>query len=324
MAPNEPTDLLGEIYAQWTVEFEANPGLSLQLLRWIFEDWQRATAEPEGVTYETTTIGGVPGILVTPLESDSDQVLMVLHGGGFALGSAASHRKLAGHIAKACGARAFVLDFRLAPEHPYPAQIEDGIAVFNALVESGIRPEDITPVGDSAGASIAIAMTLRLQADGAAHSQQVITMSPWLDMENSGETIETNNDTDFLIAREGLQGNIDRYLSGGADPRDPFVNPLYADFTGFPRLYIAVSDTESLYSDAVRLNAKAADAGVDVTFSVGSGMQHVYTLQAGNLPEADDEVARIGAWYGAGRASAEADLSFDNTELPTIPKGQFA
>jgi epsilon-lactone hydrolase len=316
MSPNQPTDLLGEIYAQWTAEFEANPGLSLQMLRWVFEDWQRATAEPEAVTYASTSIGGVPGILVTPLESHSDQVLMILHGGGFALGSSASHRKLAGHLAKACGARAFVLDFQLAPESPYPAQIEDGMAVFNALVEDGISPSDITPVGDSAGASIAIAMTLRLQAAGADHPRQVITMSPWLDMENSGETIETNNDTDFLIVREGLQGNIDRYLSGGADPRDPLVNPLYADFTGFPRLYIAVSDTESLYSDAVRLNARATDAGVDVTFSVGSGMQHVFPLQAGNLPEADEEIKRIGAWYRHGTMTP--------TITPTIPKGQFA
>lgn len=324
MPLNQPTDLLGEIYAQWTAEFEANPELSLQVLRWVFEDWQRATAEPEGVTYASTTFGGVPGILVTPLESNSDQVLMILHGGGFALGSSASHRKLAGHLAKECGARAFVLDFRLAPEHPYPAQIDDGVAVFSALVEEGISPSNITPVGDSAGASIAIAMTLRLRAAGADSPQRVITMSPWLDMENSGETIETNNDTDFLIAREGLQGNIDRYLSGGASPRDPLVNPLHADFNGFPRLYITASDTESLYSDAVRLNALATEAGVDVTFSVGTGMQHVFTLQAGNLPEADVEIKRIGAWYRRSLASPTTSQRSDSKNIRTIPKGQYA
>src|SRR5262245_32424963 len=146
-----PSDPLGEIYSEWSVEFEANPEMSLQLMRWVFEDWQRATAEPEGVTYATTTIGGVPGVLVTPLDADPSQVMVVMHGGGFALGSSASHRKLAGHLAKACGTHAFVLDFRLAPEFPFPAQIEDGLAVYQALLDQGIRADDVCFVGDSAG-----------------------------------------------------------------------------------------------------------------------------------------------------------------------------
>ncbi|SDZ57095.1 alpha/beta hydrolase [Herbiconiux ginsengi] len=297
MSANQPTDLLGRIYAEWTVEFEANPEMSLQLLRWVFEDWQRATTEPEGVTYQTTSIGGVPGIRVTPLDADPAQILLVLHGGGFALGSSSSHRKLAGHLARACGATAFVLDFRLAPEHPYPAQIEDTLAVYRALLADGFSPADVTFVGDSAGASIAIASVLRLRDEGEPLPGRVATMSPWLDMENSGTTIETNDDTDFLIAREGLQGNIDRYLSGGASPTHPLVNPLYADFTGFPPLYIVASDAESLFHDAQRLDALARAAGVDVTFAVGEGMQHVYPLQAGNLPEADQAIADLAAWY---------------------------
>jgi acetyl esterase/lipase len=135
-----PSDPLGEIYAEWSVEFEANPEMSLQLMRWVFEDWQRATAEPEGVTYATTTVGGVPGVLVTPVDADPSQVMVVMHGGGFALGSSASHRKLAGHLARACGTHAFVLDFRLAPEFPFPAQIEDGLAVYQALLDRASRP----------------------------------------------------------------------------------------------------------------------------------------------------------------------------------------
>lgn len=304
MSSNKPTDLLGQIYADWTVEFVAHPDMSLQLMRWVFEDWQRATAEPEDVTYASTSIGGVPGVLVKPLDADPGQVLLVLHGGGFALGSSASHRKLAGHLAKACGAHAFVADFRLAPEHPFPAQIEDGVAVFRSLVAAGHRPEDITPVGDSAGASISIAMTLKLMQDGESRPAQVITVSPWLDMENSGETIETNDDTDFLITREGLQGNIDRYLSGGASATDPLANPLHADLSGFPRLYITASDIESLYADAVRLDERARAAGVDVTFEIAHGQQHVFPLQAGNLPAADAAIRSIAAWYRAGRATS--------------------
>jgi len=299
----QPTDPLGRMYAEWTEEFIANPDMSLRLMRWLFEDWQRVTTEPSDVTYETTELGGVPGILVTPLTAEPGQVLVFLHGGGFALGSSASHRKLAGHVAKACGTHAFVADFRRAPEHPFPAQLDDATAVFDALVDGGTDPADITFVGDSAGASIAIATTLRMLRDGRRTPGLVVTVSPWLDMENTGETLVTNDATDFLITREGLQGNIDRYLSGGADPTDPLVNPLYADFAGFPPLYVTASDVESLFSDATRLEALARAAGVDVTFDVAHGEQHVFPLQAGNLASADAGVAAIADWYRARRTA---------------------
>jgi acetyl esterase/lipase len=294
-----PQDLLGEIYAQWAVEMAAHPDMSEQLLRIVFDDWQRATAEPTGVTYEHTEIGGVPGILVTPLEADASRMLLFMHGGGFALGSSASHRKLAGHLAKACGTHAFVADFRLAPEHPYPAAVEDGLAIIDALVERGLKVADITPTGDSAGGNLAISIVLKLIEAGRELPTSVITISPWLNMENTGATIETNDATDFLIAREGLQANIDRYLSGGADPTDPFVNPLYADLTGFPRLYINAGSVESLFDDSVQLHALAEKCGVDVTFTVGENQQHVFPFLAGRHPVADEEIARIAAWHAA-------------------------
>lgn len=303
MSTPTPTDLLGEIYAHWTNELGrlGDAPLSTELLRLIFDDWQRATAEPEGVTYRSTQIGGVPGILVTPVGADPSQVLIFMHGGGFALGSSASHRKLAGHFAKALGTNAFVLDFRLAPEFKFPAQIEDGVAVYQALLEAGHAPEDLTPIGDSAGGNLAISLVFELRNRGLQLPLQVITMSPWLNMENNGVTIETNDATDFLITREGLQGNIDRYILGATSPTNPMANPLYQDFTGFPRLYITAGDIESLFDDSVRLNQLALDAGVDVTFSVGAGMQHVYPFLAGRHPRADEEIARIAQWYHAGR-----------------------
>jgi monoterpene epsilon-lactone hydrolase len=300
-----PTDPLGQAYADWTVEFTAVPTMSLPLMRLVFEDWQRVTAEPTDVTYASTSLGGVPGVTVTPIGADEHQVLLLLHGGGFALGSSNTHRKLAGHLAKACGTTAFVADFRLAPEHPYPAQLDDASAVIDALVARGIAIDDITLVGDSAGASISIATTLRRAQLGLPVPCGVATISPWLDMENSGETLERNDATDFLITRGGLQGNIDRYLSGGASPTDPLVNPLYADLTGFPRLFITASDTESLFSDAVRLRDRATAAGVDVTFAAVHGEQHVWPLQAGTgVDAADDSIAAIADWYRAGHTPA--------------------
>lgn len=304
MSSPKPSDLLGEIYAHWIEELSAIPAPSTELLRIFFDDWQRATAEPEGVTYQSTAIGGVPGILVTPLEADSSQILLLLHGGGFALGSSASHRKLTGHLAKAIGSIAFVADFRRAPDAKFPAQIDDAVSIYQALVADGYSPENITPVGDSAGGNLAISMVFELKNRGLALPRQVITMSPWLNMENNGATIETNDATDFLITREGLQGNIDRYIEGATEPTNPMANPLYQDYTGFPRLYICAGDTESLFDDSVRLNELATAAGVDVTFSVGKGMQHVYPFMAGNHPRADEEIRLIADWYASGRATS--------------------
>jgi monoterpene epsilon-lactone hydrolase len=296
-----PTDLLGEMYAQWIAEMTKYPDMSIDLLRIIFEDWSRATAEPEDVTYRETTIGGVPGILVTPIVSEPSQILVLMHGGGFALGSASTHRKLAGHLAKALGTHAFVADFRLAPETRFPGQLEDGVSILDALVADGYDIANITLVGDSAGANLAIGMVQMLKDAGKPLPAQVITMSPWLNMENNGETLASNNDTDFLIAPEGLQGNIDRYLVDSSLWTHPLANPLYADFSGFPRLYICASSHESLFDNAVQLDKRARAAGVDVTFSVGEGQQHVYPLLAGRHDRADEEIALIADWYRAGR-----------------------
>jgi acetyl esterase/lipase len=141
-----------------------------------------------------------------------------------------------------------------------------------------------------------------LRKNGKPLPNQVITMSPWLDMENKSVTIETNNDTDFLITREGLQGNIDRYIEGVVNPTDPMVNALYADLSGFPRLYICAGDIESLFDNSTRFNELAKESGVDVTFSIGNRMQHVYPFLAGNLARADEEIALIAKWYKSGRA----------------------
>lgn len=303
MSSPQPTDLLGEIYKHWIDElgYLGDAPVSTELLRLIFDDWQRATAEPIDVTYEHTEIGGVPGVLAKPIGADPKQMVVLMHGGGFALGSSASHRKLGGHLGKALGAYVFVADFRRAPEHKFPAQIEDGVAIYKALLAEGLDPKNITPAGDSAGGNLAISMTFEIMRQGLPLPGQVLTMSPWLNMENNGVTIETNNDTDFLITREGLQGNIDRYIAGVTEPTNPMANPLFQDFTGFPRLYICAGDIESLFDDSVRLNQIALDAGVDVTFSIGEGMQHVYPFLAGRHPRADEELQRMARWYQAGR-----------------------
>ncbi|WP_420749879.1 alpha/beta hydrolase [Rhodococcus sp. O3] len=249
------------------------------------------------MTYREDTVGGVPGIWCLPQGADASKVLLYTHGGGFAVGSASSHRKLAGHVAKALGVVSFVLDYRRAPEFGHPAQIEDGVAVFDALVADGIAPQDVTTIGDSAGGNLAISIALALLQQGKQGPGSVIAFSPWLDMENKGETLVTNDATDALITPELLAGMIAGVLGDTIDPTTPLANPLYADFTGFPRLFVTAGSVESLLDNATRLQERAESAGVDVTLSIGEGQQHVYPFLAGRSALVDAELAKLAAWY---------------------------
>lgn len=292
------SDALRALYADWADIIATTPGLTVRLFRSIFDEWHQPTREPEDVTYREETIGGVPGIWTLPAGADTSKVLLYTHGGGFAVGSASSHRKLAAHVAKALGSVAFVLDYRRAPEHPHPAQVEDGVAAFTALTEQGFAPADITTIGDSAGGNLAIAIPLALREQGLPLPGRVIAFSPWLDMENAGATLVTNDATDALITVPLLEGMIAGVLGEGKiDPKTPLANPLYADFTGFPPLYVNAGGAESLADNATRVAEKARTAGVDVTLSVVDGMQHVFPCLAGNAPEADAEIAAIAKWY---------------------------
>src|SRR4051794_11844226 len=192
-------DPLKDLYTDWSQIMATTPDLSMRLFRSIFDEWHQPTAEPTDVTYAEDVVGGVPGIWCRPVGAEASRVLLYTHGGGFAVGSAASHRKLAAHFAKALGAQSFVLDYRLAPEHPHPAGLEDAVSAFLALTERGIAPEDITTIGDSAGGNLAVTTALALREQGKPVPGSVIALSPWLDMENKGETLVTNDATDALI-----------------------------------------------------------------------------------------------------------------------------
>ncbi|WP_433719885.1 alpha/beta hydrolase [Microbacterium laevaniformans] len=286
---------LRDLYLGWS-ELMATHELDMRLFRSIFDEWHQPTIEPENVTYKEETVGGVPGIWAFPAGADRSKVLLYTHGGGFAVGSAASHRKLAAHVAKAAGVTAFVLDYRRAPEHPHPAQVDDGVAAFEALLERGVHPEDVTTIGDSAGGNLAIAIPLALKAKGRPLPGHVIAFSPWLDMENRGATLVTNDATDALISVPLLEGMIAGVLGATTSPSAPLANPLYADFTGFPPLYVNAGSVESLVDNAIRVAERAKGAGVDVTLHVAEGQQHVYPFLAGRDADVDAELAAIGQW----------------------------
>jgi acetyl esterase/lipase len=290
-------DPLKDLYADWSEIMATTPDLTMRLFRSIFDEWHQPTAEPTDVTYAEDVVGGVPGIWCRPIGADDSRVLLYTHGGGFAVGSAASHRKLAAHVAKALGVQALVLDYRRAPEHAHPASLEDAVSAFLALTERGIAPADITTIGDSAGGNLAVATALALKGRGSPVPGSVIVLSPWLDMENKGETLVTNDATDALISVELLAGMIAGVLGDATSPTHPLANPLHADFSGFPRLYITAGGAESLLDNATRLHDLAEAAGVDVTLSVVEGQQHVFPFNAGRTVAADDQIAAIAKWY---------------------------
>lgn len=290
--------VLRDLYLDWS-NLMATKDLDTRLFRSIFDEWHQPTVEPEGVTYKEDVVGGVPGIWTLPNGADPKKVLVFTHGGGFAVGSASSHRKLAAHVAKAAGWTSFVLDYRRAPEHPHPAQVEDGVAVVKALLDRGIKPEDLATIGDSAGGNLAIAIPLALREQGISLPGHVIAFSPWLDMENKLESLVTNDATDALITTGLLDGMIAGVLGGVISPTAPLANPLYADFTGFPPLYITAGSVESLVDNAKRLSEKAKAAGVNVTLNISEGQQHVYPFLAGRDPEVDAELVAIGKWLNA-------------------------
>ena len=299
MAISKEAEVLRDLYQDWTDRMTADPNLSIANLRSMFDEWGQPALEPEDVTYKSDRLGGVETIWAYPAGADRSRVIVYTHGGGFAVGSADSHRKMAAHLAKALGVTTAILHYRRAPEHPFPAQIEDAVAAYRALLDQGFEPSRIATAGDSAGGNLAVAMVLRIRDLGLPLPGAVIAWSPWLDMALRGDTLDTNAQSDKLVSRAILEAMAGMFLGGRTDPLDPLANPLEADFTGFPPLYIAASSDETLTSDARRLHEKATAQGVNSTLSLVPGMQHVFPSLAGRAPEADAEIARIAAWYRA-------------------------
>ncbi len=296
MASKE-SDYLRALYQNWMDRMTANPEMGLDDMRALFDEWGKPTMEPENVSYKNENIAGINAIWALPADSDRSEILIYTHGGGFAVGSADSHRKLAAHVAKALGVTALVLDYRLAPEHPFPAQIDDATAVYKELLSRGFKPENITTIGDSAGGNLAISSVMKFRELGLPLPKAVIAFSPWLDMELNGASLEHNEATDALVKRPVLEAMVGMFLGEDGKANNPLANPLYADFTAYPALYICAGSVETLVDDSRRLHSIASDAGVDSTLSVVDDMQHVFPFLAGRAAEADAEIQRISEWY---------------------------
>jgi len=254
-----------------------------------------STAAPTGVTIAAVDAGGVPAQWVTPDGAAMDNALIYFHGGGYCYCSMHSHSKLAGHLGKAAGCRVLNVDYRLAPEHPHPAAITDALAAYRWLLEQGIEPGHVVVAGDSAGGGIAVALLLKARDEGLLLPAAGVLMSPWVDLAMTGESLTTRADVDVRQDPAGTGWCAKQFLAGH-DPRDPYASPLYADLTGLPPLYIQAGDWDTLVDDSLRLADKAQHAGVEVRLDLFPEMLHAHQIFAGNMPEADDAVARIGEY----------------------------
>jgi acetyl esterase/lipase len=252
----------------------------------------------EAATVTPVDANGVPGEWVVVPESDSNRRLLYVHGGGYVIGSALTHRRLCEDIARAGGCAVLNLDYRLAPEHPFPAAVDDAIEGLKFIQGNGPDGEgaaDATFVaGDSAGGGLTIATLLTAREQGVDQPNAAVGISAWTDLAITGETIQTRAGVDPLITDESLVSGMAQTYLGDADAEDPLASPLYADYAGLPPLLLQVGDHEVLLSDTTRVTEKARAAGVDVTEEVWDEMFHVWHQFAPMLPEGQQAIERIG------------------------------
>jgi acetyl esterase/lipase len=249
---------------------------------------------PSDIDFRSERVEGVPCLWVKALGAEPNKIVLYLHGGGYIFCSAhTTHKDILWRLSVASKCRVIAPDYRLAPEHPYPAALEDSIKVYKWLLQQGYKPEHIVIVGDSAGGGLTYGTVLKIRDLGLPLPVATVGMSPWTDLAITGESVITNLKRDVLIPGDGLAEGAQYYLAG-ADARDPYASPLYGDPTGLPPTLIQVSKDEVLLDDSRRLAAKYKAAGVPCELELWDGLPHVWQTLAMFIPEGKTAIKRIG------------------------------
>ena len=252
--------------------------------RKFYDALMESVSPRDDVRFESATVGGVPGVWVRPASSRSDEAILHVHGGGFVEGSATAYRHLVGHIAARACTSAFVPDYRLAPEHPFPAAIDDVLAVYRGMDGSGIRRIAVT--GDSAGGNLALVLASCVGTKAVLAKASLVgavALSPLTDLTLSGASYEARADADPYFTKQQLAEVVTAYLRG-ADANDPLASPLQGRFfSGLPPIRIHVGDDEVLLDDSRRYVERATAGGVDARLDVWTGMPHVFVASIGTL-----------------------------------------
>ncbi|HEX3674386.1 MAG TPA: alpha/beta hydrolase [Rhizomicrobium sp.] len=274
---------------------EAAEGLSLPEQRTRMDSLAAFFPVADGTEVEPATVGGIKGEWVRARHARTDAVVLYLHGGGYVVGSPASHRHLLGAVSDMGGLVAFAPDYRLAPEHPFPAAVDDAVATYKGLLDSGFPANKIAIMGDSAGGGLTIAALVAARDKGLPMPACAVAISPWADLTQSGETYRTRAGRDPMLAKKSLDESAALYL-GSADARSPLASPVFADMKGLPPLLIQVGTEEVLHGDSQILAARADEAGVDVSLENWGGMAHVWHIFHPLLGEGRDAIARIASF----------------------------
>jgi epsilon-lactone hydrolase len=265
------------------------------------EDWRASIADgtekliavDDDIKVLPVDAGGVSAEWVIPPNVNADRVLMYLHGGGYIMCSARFHRGLVARLARAAGVKALNVDYRLAPEHPYPAAVNDATAAYRWLISQDVKPDHIVMAGDSAGGGLTLATLVHLRDTGVPLPSAAICISPWVDLAMTGHTMSTNSKADPYVQKEQLLFMARNYLRD-TDPRTPLASPLYADLRGLPPLLIHVGSAETLLSDATRIAERAGSADVNVTLEIWKDMVHGWHIFAPILPDGQKAIDRVG------------------------------
>lgn len=253
---------------------------------------------PIDVIVEPADADGVAAEWTTTPAADPARVILFLHGGGYISGSITSHRHMIAQAGREAGARTFALGYRLAPEHPFPAALEDALSGYRYLLAQGFAPQHIVIAGESAGGGLAVATLITLRNAGTPLPAATWCSSPWVDLEMSGSTMVTKAAVDPLIQKNYLAELAALYLNG-VDPRTPLASPIYADLRGLPPMLIQAGSAETLLDDAVHLAGKAAAADVRITLQVWPDMIHAWHLFYPQLAEGRGALAEVGAFVRA-------------------------
>ena len=253
---------------------------------------------PDGIDVTPTTLGRRPALCVEPVDGARGATLLYFHGGGWVVGSPATSLSLTGHLVAKTAVRAYSVDYRLAPEHPFPAALDDTLEAYRALLDGGADPSTVAFAGDSAGGCLAITTCLAARTAGLPLPSAVVTFSAALDLTGSGASMDTKAGVDPIFTRESLLPLSAMYL-GGRDPRQPLVSPVISgDLTDFPPMLLQAGTNEVLLDDSARLADRARASEVNVILDVTADVPHVFQSFAGVLEEADHALERAALFIG--------------------------
>jgi epsilon-lactone hydrolase len=267
--------------------------LDLKSQREAGEHQEDLMSDPAGVIWEDAT--GIDGLWIRPANIKTNSVILYIYGGGFVISSPHSRKKFGGRLTLSCKSDVLIPKYRLAPENPFPSGLKDVVAAYKFLLAEGYPAKRIVIAGDSSGGGLTLSLLIALKQEGLPAPGGAIAISPWADLACAGQSLAEQPSRDLTVTKASLQRMANQYLNG-QDPYAPLASPLYADLTGLPPVFVIVGGDEALLDDSLRYVRSAAIAGVDIQLLVGAGMQHIYPVYAGFMPESDKAVADIGKW----------------------------